>query len=220
MISLKQAFYISDCISVLPSQASETHWKLKTCCSLNWNNQTLLQIMQCISSQTTDGICIFTFRKTHPILTEIKLPQSLRTNLAEHVIMKMAYTCKLVLSSFLFSKNIFLYSQAYCVSRSGKWWKCLYPLTVFFCTCRPAKTRLVFLCVCMFCHKQLSQDYKGLRISPSIANLLPTVTLRFFDMIFFKVCALSGTFQPPFHPHLHFFNLNVILECFVSNLSR
>lgn len=35
--------------------------------------------MQCISSQITDGICIFTFRRIDPILTEIKLlPQSFR----------------------------------------------------------------------------------------------------------------------------------------------
>lgn len=158
--------------------------------------------MQHISSQTTDGICIFTFRKTHPILIEIKLPQSLRTSLAEHVIMKMVCSCKLVPSSFLFSKNILLDSQAYCISRSGKWWNHLYPLIAFSCTCRPAETFLAFLCICMFCPKKLSQDYQELRISPSTANLLPAVTLRFFWHYIFQGFCLLWNFPtslpPPF----------------------
>lgn len=134
--------------------------------------------------------------------------------------MKMVFTLSFLPSCFL--KIFFLNCQVYCICRSVKQKKHLCPVIAFSCTFRPAETRLVFLCICIICHNQASQDYKGLRISPSIVKLLPTVTLRFFDIMFFKVCASYGTFQPPFHPHLHFFNLNVVLECFVSssNLPR
>ena len=153
--------------------------------------------MQCTSSQTTEKK---TFRKTHPILIKINLPQSLRTSLAEHIIMTVICTCRLILSI--------------CVSRSGKRWKHLYPLIILSCSCRPAEAHLFFLCIWVFCHKQLSQDYKGLRTSPSVANLLPTVTLMLFWYIFQGLC-LVWNFPTSLPPTFAFFQF----ECEFGLLS-
>lgn len=131
--------------------------------------------MQYISSQTTDGICIFTSRKwNNPILSEIKLPESLRTSLANTFYNEDCLYLH-ISPSFLFSKTIQLHSQAHCICSSGKWWKAQNPSTVLFCACRSAEPCL-FSSASVFSNKQSSQGCKRLRISSFIADLLPTVT--------------------------------------------
>lgn len=181
------------------------------------NHQVLLQTMQCISSQTTGGICIFASRKwNHPILTEIELPEHLRTSLAST---RYNGDCLYlqVSPSFFFFLTIQLDSQARCICSSGKWWKSQHPSTVFFCACRSAEPCL-FSSASVFSKKQSSQGYKGLRISSFIADLLPTVTSNWHFTMSVTHLELSN---PSSHPNFHFFNLNVILQCFVtsSNLS-